>query len=52
MKKEQLEIQQIKQAYQKRRKKIKTIKIKPKGIDLIAAAEANLRSASLSKQPS
>lgn len=43
MNKEHLEIQQIKQAYQKKRKKIKTIKIKPKSRDLIAETQVILQ---------
>lgn len=39
--KEHLEIQQIKQAYQQKCKKIKTVKIKPKGRDILAEAEYN-----------
>ena len=38
MNKEYLETQQIKQAYQKKIKKVKTIKIKPKARDLIQDA--------------
>lgn len=37
--KEHLEIQQIKLAYQKKCKKIKTIKVKPKTRDILAEAE-------------
>jgi hypothetical protein len=43
MNKEQQEIQQIKLAYQKKQKKIKTIKIKPKSRDLFADAEIFLK---------
>ena len=39
MNKEHLEIQQIKLAYQKKCKKVKTIKVKPKSRDIFAEAE-------------
>lgn len=42
MNKEYFETQQIKQAYQKKIKKIKTIKIKPKTRDLIQDALSSL----------
>ena len=41
MNKEQLEIQQIKLAYQKKCKRIKTIKMKPKRRDILTEAEYN-----------
>lgn len=43
MNKDHLEIQQIKLAYQKKQKKIKTIKVKPKSRDLFADAETILK---------
>ena len=39
MNKEQLERLQIKQAYQKKHKQIKTVKIKPKSRDIISELE-------------
>jgi len=43
MNKEHLEIQQIKLAYQKKCKKVKTIKVKPKSRDLMAEAEYEIQ---------
>lgn len=43
MNKEHLEIQQIKLAYQKKCKKVKTIKVKPKSRDLMADAEYEIQ---------
>jgi hypothetical protein len=50
MNKEHLEIQQIKLAYQKKTKKIKTVKVKCKSRDLIAEAEYEIAHGSKSSR--
>ena len=50
MNKEHLEIQQIKLAYQKKSKKIKTVKVKCKSRDLVAEAEYELKYGSQSSR--